>query len=297
MLATELELSGFTELMPLCDFDKLFVEKLSQYDGTGSVLDYMDGVELIYSQQYDLNGDGRLDWLFALSHPTLFSQAYIEVWAVLLTEMGIEVEKLPAYLGAEEDIEEISAEIHFLPSFDTPLIAILSNNRFNLLQLVKEEAEWETKLYINFAIATDYSLQMVEDNLQLDLIIDPPTGIDRITYQWDVEMDKFVEVSRHASNSLGVPFYEALDSAETLILENGDLAAAISILNTIANEYEPIDDAWWQTTLPKTLYLLGLAHEIEGNEEQAVAVYWRLWHEYPISPYALMAAAKLEETT
>ncbi len=108
-------------------------------------------------------------------------------------------------------------------------------------------------------------------------------------------MEGFVEPSRYARNSLGVPFHEALDSAETLILENGNFAAAIPILTTIVDEFELADEFGWRFSRSKTLYLLGLAHEMQGNEAQAVAAYWRLWHDYLTNPYALMAAAKLKE--
>jgi TolA-binding protein len=94
---------------------------------------------------------------------------------------------------------------------------------------------------------------------------------------------------------VGIPFSEALTLAETLILENGDYSAAIPILIAIAHEYELQDDHEWYSLIPKTLYLLGLAHELQGNQEQAVAAYWQLWYEYPTATYALMATAKLEE--
>lgn len=297
MVATELELSGITELVPLCAFDKLFVEKLSQYDGIGSVFDYVDAVEIIYLQQHDLNGDGRPDWLLALSHPTLFTQTSIEVWAALQMDGGTGVMRLTAIWPRDEEVEAFTAEIYSFPPFGTPMIAILSDNDFILLQLMQGEAGWETKLHRSIRIAMEYSLQLVENNPQLDLFFDATSSgeVDRITYQWDAETKEFVEVNRHAPNSLGVPFSEALDSAEILIFENGDFDAAVTILTAIANEFEPADDFRSGFSFPKALYLLGLAHEIQGNEAEAVAVYWRLWHDYPTNSYALMAAAKLEE--
>ncbi|KAA3661921.1 MAG: hypothetical protein DWQ04_14925 [Chloroflexi bacterium] len=298
LLATEMELEGIQTTMPLCAFDNLFAERLEQYNGEGNVFDYVNVAEVIYSQHDDLNGDGRLDWLFALSHPTLFPPADVEVWAILQTDGGTEVMKLTRLWAGGEAVEEISAEIHSLPLFDTPLVAVLSNKGLRFLQLIKDEEAWEAKLHMFYGHEMDYSLQMVEDDLQLERFVDAATsymGVDRITYWWDAEKGEFVEVSRHAPNSLGMPFDDAFDSAKVLILENGDSAAAIPILTAIADEYVPIHDSEWPISLPQMLYLLGLAHEMEGNEAQAVAAYWQLWHDYPTSLYALMAAAKLEE--
>lgn len=222
------------------------------------------------------------------------------MWAIWLTDTGIEVVKLPTYLGVEEDVEEVSVAIHTFPSFNTSLMTIASNNGLSILRLVEDGEGWETNSAISNRLAIGYNLQIAEDRLQIDLLFDTATsyaGIDRITYHWDAEMGEFVEVERHAPNSLGVPFDEALDSAEALIFEEGDFTAAISILTVIAEEFDSTGEFAWLVSLPKTLYLLGLAHELVGNEGEAVAAYWRVWHDFPSDPYALMGAAKLEIAT
>jgi hypothetical protein len=48
---------------------------------------------------------------------------------------------------------------------------------------------------------------------------------------------------------------------------------------------------------PDMLYLLGLAAELSGDDAQAVREYLRLWRDYPESPYSVIAALKLAETT
>lgn len=42
-------------------------------------------------------------------------------------------------------------------------------------------------------------------------------------------------------------------------------------------------------------YVTGLAYELTDREEEAVQVYYELWQNYPNSPYAMMAEAKLQE--
>jgi hypothetical protein len=45
---------------------------------------------------------------------------------------------------------------------------------------------------------------------------------------------------------------------------------------------------------PDFLYTLGLTYELSGDENGAVQAYWQLWHDYPESPYTLVARYKLE---
>jgi hypothetical protein len=46
--------------------------------------------------------------------------------------------------------------------------------------------------------------------------------------------------------------------------------------------------------LPRWYYLYGLVNELEGNSEVAVQSYTTAWIDFPNSPYALMAIAKLQ---
>jgi hypothetical protein len=42
------------------------------------------------------------------------------------------------------------------------------------------------------------------------------------------------------------------------------------------------------------LYTMGLTYELSGDAQKATEIYWQLWHDFPESPYALMAQYKLE---
>ena len=298
MVETELELSDISDLMPLCAFDKLILNSLTHYNGIGDPFELIDAAEIIQSQQFDLNKNEQLDWLFAVAHPTVYVNVDVEVWALLLEDERTEVVKITTLRARQQEFEEISLDIHVTQPFDTPLIGIHSNNDFRISQLLQSEDGWTTKRLMGNGITTGYTLQFIDNTLQLDTLIDPMStykGTDRIRYHWDAETEGFIEVSRHANNSLDLPFEVALDSAESFIFEHNDFASAIPILTTIVNEFDPNIEYSYQFSLPKTLYLLGLAHELQGNESQAVAAYWQLWHDHPTDPYALMAASKLEE--
>jgi hypothetical protein len=46
-------------------------------------------------------------------------------------------------------------------------------------------------------------------------------------------------------------------------------------------------------TCPDSIYPLALAHELAGDERQAVDLYLELWRVYPRSPYTILARLKL----
>ena len=77
-----------------------------------------------------------------------------------------------------------------------------------------------------------------------------------------------------------------------MILQEGDFEAAIATLTAVLTELNTAEELTY--AIPRTLYLLGLAYELDGDEINAVHTYWGLWQNYPESPYALLAQAKLE---
>jgi hypothetical protein len=96
-----------------------------------------------------------------------------------------------------------------------------------------------------------------------------------VVYRWDVQADRIQEVDRLAE----------------MILTDRNPAAALPILqqtladlNSVA---EPVD-------VDRYTCLLGLAYELSGDAPHAVQTYLQLWRDYPGSPYALIARAKLE---
>ncbi len=79
--------------------------------------------------------------------------------------------------------------------------------------------------------------------------------------------------------------------AESLLLTEGDPVQAIPLLTDILAEPEQEHEDF---SRPRLYYLLGLAHELVGDDQNAVMAYWQLWRDYPDSPYVLLVRAKLE---
>ena len=76
-----------------------------------------------------------------------------------------------------------------------------------------------------------------------------------------------------------------------MIFSDNNPAGALLLVSKVLSEskkgYQP-------EMQPYYTYLLALAYELTGDEVSAVQTYWQLRHDYPGSPYALMARAKLE---
>ena len=77
-----------------------------------------------------------------------------------------------------------------------------------------------------------------------------------------------------------------------LLLKEISLADAQTQLR--AMQQIPLVPGYWSSRQAQLLYLLGLIHELNGEDTQAVQTYLELWLTYPDNPYALMAFAKLE---
>jgi len=79
-----------------------------------------------------------------------------------------------------------------------------------------------------------------------------------------------------------------------LIVEHDPVAAAeISkiIVPLLFEGKDRYSSAWWYQ---RYYYLCGLSFELSGDQQKAVEIYWEIWHDFPNSPYALLARYKLE---
>jgi hypothetical protein len=82
----------------------------------------------------------------------------------------------------------------------------------------------------------------------------------------------------------------ALDQVEAALLSGGDPAQARDELVKI--EQSPFFTCSY-LLCPRYLYLLGLSHELAGDEQQAVEAYLELWRQYLGHPLVNMARLKL----
>lgn len=92
-------------------------------------------------------------------------------------------------------------------------------------------------------------------------------------------------------------YFLLLEAIANELFNDSDPNLAIDQIETIINlpVFQCGEDWCRQGTWHFSQYLLGLAHELAGNDLQATSIYYDLWQNYPTSPYAMMARAKLQE--
>ena len=115
----------------------------------------------------------------------------------------------------------------------------------------------------------------------------------------------FVEIFSFPDESYPEPIYEAyrwdaeqedlqsFDLIAYMILEEGNPEGVIALIEEQLAKLEGLEDQA-EYSADRFYYLLGLAYEWMGDERAAVEAYWKVWHDFPESGYAVMARPKLE---
>jgi tetratricopeptide (TPR) repeat protein len=241
------------------------------------------GVRVRMSIAKDLTGSGQADWILLVDTPG--DDAPVNLWIL---------HKIPNGIAA-------------LPVVDW------ERKRFNLPTKSAASAGLNVQTIlapdnttITFIRAGDYlySLRLDENKLLLDDLLWPVSNVESsVFYQEDKGL--MLDVSVNTENcphckttyqwSNGkFDFSDLVDSgpsaaeqAETALLEQGNPTEAIPLLLSILSSPDPRDAS-------NIMYMLGLAYELTGDQNQAVQAYWKLWQNYPGSSYARLAQAKLE---
>lgn len=114
--------------------------------------------------------------------------------------------------------------------------------------------------------------------------------IDRFGFNEGLSLDYLT-----SGLDMPLPLVPDIASIEKSIFLDEDIPTAVQQINAALphcqrKEYEPYDCG-------RLHYFLGLAHELSGNEQDAVKAYWQLWQQYPDSLYTVMARQRLKSTT
>ena len=90
------------------------------------------------------------------------------------------------------------------------------------------------------------------------------------------------------------PFYleeeGILDQIETALLTGKDI-------KEVEQKLLKIQTLTYFISQDRVRYLLGLCAELQGEKGKAAHIYWRLWRDYPRSPYVIIAQSKLVLTS
>jgi hypothetical protein len=298
---------GYTDappLYPLCNLDLVlpYITRQFNTDQMANMPATLSdaGVTVEHSAQLDLDGDGDQDWIEVVTKPSSTDHSDTTVWALLQEPPGLLALRVNKY---SEDIDRASAQNTFavemaIPSTGNqhPIVVVRSGNRLFTFQVLHSE---NTGPYLERMVSywpeiANFSLAPDPRGPKLTVTYPPDEyGPATEIYLWD----GFANELKLEEDTLG----DFAERAAQSIWQEGKAAEAIPALQSIVNYRPPICNENYPEGCDQLLtersryhYLLALAYELTGDETAAVQTYWQLWHDFPHSPYALMARAKLE---
>jgi hypothetical protein len=245
--------------------------------------------------QVDLNHDGVQDWVVLLG--TGQNQTY-HLWALLQTGSGIK----PIWLV---DTQRHSANIPVawntyrpVPQND-PYIIYQWTDGIEIFQLTSKNGEtiaekayekvgyYDGGTFLGFTIQTD-------ENGNGDHLMIPTSAENWIEIAWVPEAN-----SLEIIKSPKIEEDQKISAAEKLLFDDREPDKAIEAIQQLLDSHL-LEDSYSYKDPPRTRpylqYLLGLANEMEGNEQNAVLAYWTLWDKYPMHPLSFIVQQKLNSS-
>lgn len=300
--------------VPICELDEAF-PLLVRTLGISLIADPLTalrqaGVTIPYSAKADVNGDGLEDWIEVVIKPKSGDEAEVASWVLLNTGQSLTPLPVLPYFKQYDAPDKASALADF--RIDTvmnainqaPLTFLQTGDYLYTFQIGQKGDHYQIIKLFQDKQLKNYSILQDSNPLTFRIwyTVDQYTP-EWAQYRWDPVSNKFQSVEEQLSAPQR-SYYGPTDSAilaEEMLL-NWKPAEAISLLKNVfalpAGENEggcfAYDPTWYCMDRPRLHYLLGLAYELTGDQADAVQTYWQLWHDYPGSPYALMARAKLE---
>lgn len=242
------------------------------------------GVQLVDKWYRDLDQDGQAEILFTVEKPDFYRAATRKTWAVFETESGLQYVPLGlAFTPATR------WEISLPPGSTNPIHFVQDEETLYLIQFTVRENEiiahqfFLPELYFN----VNRFVVTREDN-ELLLAVDflpSVTSFRQLTWRWNPVVDDFEILGTDVPYFSGSSRYDLVEWAKVMLLEEQRFEETAVMLSYYTANY--------QVELPETYYLLALAYELSGQEQQAVATYWQLWRDFPDDSFAIMARRKL----
>jgi hypothetical protein len=236
-------------------------------------------------RQMDMNNDGKNDWIVVTNLP---NQNSIQSWAILqLQDQNLTIKLLDSY----ENIEnlDISVNQYFPSDHGNPVQIYRMGTQVVVFQVI--DLDGQTYPFIQFTAGTTENptrgVEIKDDILTIYF----KNGMSQ--YQWHDQHQRF-ELLQSSADEPESP------SLEELLFVEQNPQAVIDELEPWFKSINPATEDSWESyfienTLPYRTYLLGLAYELNGEEQKAVETYYDLWQTYPESPFTIIARYKLEK--
>jgi hypothetical protein len=283
------------QFSPALYFQKSF--SLFPISNTGDLLLWAKKSHLSFNslQSSDLDGDGIEDWLveIAWQGDWYYEDKAVHLYAFLQKDrqiVPVEIGNFPQ--GASQTWQA------FRPQPGAPLLHVFTgSNGFYVYQLIKDEKGWQSKTIDDFSFLLEVELGKP---LNWEIKMAPAGKELVINYQdcqsvhtWDNQQQKLIPTSSSPENR------EAkIALAEQYIYWDKTPQLAIPILEDLLNHKcwgrpRIVMDQIYPDIHVYTYYLLGLAYELDGQQDKAVQSYWQLWQTNPENFYTRIAQKKL----
>lgn len=242
------------------------------------------GVQLVDKWYRDLDQDGQAELLFIVEKPDLYRTTTRKTWAVFETESGLQYVPLDfAFTPSTR------WEISLPPGSTNPIHFVQDEETLYLIQFRVQENEIIAHQYFLPELYFNVNRFIVtHENNELLLMVDfLPSVISfgQLTWRWNPEVADFEIIGTDVPYFLGTSRYDLVEWAKVMLFEEQRFEETAVMLAYYTANYE--------VELPETYYLLALAYELSGQEQQAVETYWQLWRDFPDDSFAIMARRKL----
>lgn len=233
----------------------------------------------------DINNDGVDDWLVLIQ----MEKNDAQLWAFI--RRGVNVLPVKIEDIQDRDVRALTSSWLKFYTLEHPESIHIYRYGKEMIAFRIEQQLGQFTPFVQHFPNSQYNPRPVQSMEIHHDILTVYTPTQRVLYRWDPNENRLAEIQ------IFPPSQDQLISrAEDALLENGNPELAIPILRhlligKIVNSSIGNDD---QDLICSYLgYLLGLAYELRGDQEKAIANYFQVWKEHPGSPYALAARRKL----
>lgn len=273
-------------------YDLLSKIKTSQSNDLVAFLRKSD-IHILGAKSLDLNADGRNDWVLLSDS----SAPWALLWVLINNGENYVAINTPIYFQINSSSNMKVDQAELIDGRSVVIVKIGTFAKlFSVLNLKSGTAVLNyDRLTSNNVV--NYAFVLVNDMPAIKIFRYYPL-LSWDIYQWDETEEQFKAIDTYRTDREQLE-YQATQDANLIFSEKrGQAIKSLNQYLSLPKELCSQDnwDCLWkrQNILPPLWYMLGLAYELDGKEDQAVKTYWQLWHDYPDSPYALMAQYKLD---
>jgi hypothetical protein len=244
-----------------------------------------------------MDGDRRDEWVLLVNSGSMDN---LQLWALFRQGSDILAEVVTDFDSTARDLP--TTWFHILPEYNTPVHNLYqAGNEIIVFRAIYKDGQigqvgFEHPLQAPSRERYNWddvrTIVLIEKSLYEILTVHELDG-DQQTFLWDPKSFQ-VRLTGPSQDSRITEIEQMLfEPGKTNYEKAADRAAYLLAFGI----HEGV--AWHRGVAParirpQAMYLLALAYELDGRRDKAFLAYWKLWNDYPNSPYARMAQAKLD---